>query len=181
MNRLSDEAVARGLRSETRKLVGFTLMLTGNRDEADEIYQETCLEAWRSRHRLDGDQDFAAWLRGIARNVFLRRVRRTARARRLGVPFDNADLDRLEASWIGEVVDELLEERREALEACLGELATDQRELLVRRYRDRRSFAELAHERQRSEGALKMAVHRLRSSLRDCARKRLGHEVGHEH
>jgi RNA polymerase sigma-70 factor (ECF subfamily) len=172
MTRLSDEDVAARLLAASRSLIGFALMLTGDRDTADETYQETCLEAWRSRARFDAALDFGAWLRGIARHVLRRRARATARAARYA--FEEVDLDLLEASWVERERDELLSSRRSALERCVSELDDAGRALLRRRYDDDVPLARLAAEEHRSEDALKMALYRLRRKLQDCIDRRVG-------
>lgn len=171
MIRLSDEDVAARLQAASRSLIGFALMLTGDREAADETYQETCLEAWRSRARFDAALDFGAWLRGIARHVLKRRARASARASRF--VWEEVDLDLLEASWVEREQDELLGTRRAALELCLGALDDSGRALLRRRYDDDVPLARLAEEERRSEDALKMALHRLRKKLQDCIDRRV--------
>lgn len=49
-------------------------------DVAEDIVQETLLEAWRSIGHLRQPEYFDGWLRGICRNVFLRWIRDTGKA-----------------------------------------------------------------------------------------------------
>src|SRR5687768_11478090 len=46
--------------------------LTGAAEAADELAQETLIEAWRHAERLDDPARREPWLAGIARNVCLR-------------------------------------------------------------------------------------------------------------
>jgi RNA polymerase sigma-70 factor (ECF subfamily) len=174
MNRLSDTEVAARLQAASRSLVGFAWMLTGDRDAADETYQETCLEAWRSRAHFDGRSDFGTWLRGIARNVLRRRRRAVARARRLVL--EDVDLDLLESSWVTRELDGTLGLRREALQHCLQGIDGAGRDLLRQRYDDDVPLAGLAERSDRSVDAVKMSLHRLRKKLLDCIDQRLGRE-----
>ena len=48
-------------------------------DEAEDAVQETFLNAWRGRSRLDGQAQFRAWLYRIATNVCLDMMRRSSR------------------------------------------------------------------------------------------------------
>lgn len=171
MTRLSDEEVAARLQAASRSLVGFALMLTGDRETADETCQETCLEAWRSRARFDATRDFGAWLRGIARHVLRRSRRASARAARLRL--EEIDLDLLEASWVERELEETRAPRREALELCLEQLDDAGRDLLRQRYDAGRPLARIAGALARSEDAVKMALHRLRKRLQDCIDRRL--------
>lgn len=55
------------------------LRLTHNRADAEDIVQDTYLRAHRSFHRFDPGTNCRAWLFTILRNVFLNRLRRSAR------------------------------------------------------------------------------------------------------
>src|SRR3954469_21499833 len=49
----------------------FALYLTHNRSDADDLYQETALKAFRAWDRLPCDANHRAWLYRIASNTFL--------------------------------------------------------------------------------------------------------------
>jgi hypothetical protein len=57
---------------ERARLVQFCSRLTGNVDVAEDLAQETLLEAWRHLHNLRDHSKRQQWLCGIARNVCLR-------------------------------------------------------------------------------------------------------------
>src|SRR5215472_11653127 len=61
---------------ERARLVRLCTRLTGDAAAADDLAQETLLEAWRSQQALRAPDRFSAWLSGIARNVCLRWMRR---------------------------------------------------------------------------------------------------------
>jgi RNA polymerase sigma factor (sigma-70 family) len=62
---------------ERRRLVALCAGITRNQHVAEDLAQETLIEAWRHLHTLRRKVQFSAWLNGIARNV----CRRWARAR----------------------------------------------------------------------------------------------------
>ena len=64
---------------ERRRLVRLCAVLTGDPAAADDLAQETLLEAWRIRDRLADPTGRRAWLDAIARNVCHRWRVRTAR------------------------------------------------------------------------------------------------------
>lgn len=68
-------------------LVGYCAALAGNRDAAEDLAQETLIEAWRHVDRLQSPAAWRAWLAGIARNV-ARRWRRAEAARPASTPLD---------------------------------------------------------------------------------------------
>lgn len=52
--------------------------LCRDRQTAEDLAQETLVEAWRSLVRFDGRCQFSTWLYGILRHRFLKHVRRSA-------------------------------------------------------------------------------------------------------
>jgi RNA polymerase sigma-70 factor (ECF subfamily) len=57
----------------------FALRLTGSRQEAEDLAQETLLKAWRGRGQLRDARATAVWLFTICRNLWNDQLRRNAR------------------------------------------------------------------------------------------------------
>lgn len=57
----------------------YLVRLAGNRADADDLYGDTALNAFRAWDRLPADANHRAWLFRIATNAFLSRQRRRAR------------------------------------------------------------------------------------------------------
>src|SRR6266852_3569152 len=60
---------------ERARLVKFCARITKNVDAAEDLAQETLLEAWRNEHTLRDAERRGPWLLGIARNICLRWLR----------------------------------------------------------------------------------------------------------
>lgn len=61
-------------------LRGYTRMLCGDPELADDIVQNACLKAWHARRSFDPDKgSMKAWLFTIARNEFLQYLRKQKR------------------------------------------------------------------------------------------------------
>lgn len=61
---------------EWPRLVRLCAHFSGDRDAAEDLAQETLLEAWRHQDQLRDWQGYSAWLSAIARNVSLRWLRK---------------------------------------------------------------------------------------------------------
>jgi len=50
----------------------------GQSDVADDIFQQTCLQAWRNKHRVDYSKCCKPWLLRIMKNEYLQHIRKSA-------------------------------------------------------------------------------------------------------
>lgn len=73
---LSDDAFKRELAQVIPHLRAFGRSLSGNRDLADDLVQETLLKAWAARSRFQAGTNMRAWTFIILRNLFLSQMRR---------------------------------------------------------------------------------------------------------
>src|SRR6185437_11792068 len=71
-NQSDGMTIQTALAAERPRLVAFCAHLSGSWDAAEDLAQETLLEAWRARGRLHDAEGLAPWLTAIARNVCLR-------------------------------------------------------------------------------------------------------------
>ena len=73
---LSDEDFRVELGRVIPHLRAFGRSLSGNRDLADDLVQETLLKAWAARKRFQAGTNMRAWTFIILRNLFLSQMRR---------------------------------------------------------------------------------------------------------
>jgi RNA polymerase sigma-70 factor (ECF subfamily) len=91
---LSDPEFKDQLAAVIPHLRAFGRSLSGSRDLADDLVQETLLKAWAARKRFQAGTNMRAWTFIILRNLFLSQMRRARepgpahRARRHAARFD---------------------------------------------------------------------------------------------
>jgi len=73
---LSDDEFKAELARVIPHLRAFGRSLSGNRDLADDLVQETLLKAWAARQRFQAGTNMRAWTFIILRNLFLSQMRR---------------------------------------------------------------------------------------------------------
>lgn len=60
-------------------LLSFALKLTANREEAQDLVQETTLKALKNEEKFVDNANFKGWMLTIMRNIFINNYRRSAR------------------------------------------------------------------------------------------------------
>ncbi|NNC71405.1 MAG: sigma-70 family RNA polymerase sigma factor [Sphingomonadaceae bacterium] len=120
---LSDADFKAELAEVIPHLRAFGRSLSGNRDTADDLVQETLLKAWAARERFQAGTNMRAWTFIILRNLFLSQMRRA----------------RFKGDWDDHTADKLLaapanQDRHVELgdmQRALMELPEPQREALI--------------------------------------------------
>ncbi len=147
---------------EHSRLVRLCTHLTGDRHIAEDLAQETLLEAWRNADKLRDPDKRPQWLAGIARRLCLN----WARTHYRGLPHlvqvaetdaaDDLDLElELERNELAQLLDR-----------ALGLLPAETRQVLVERYVRESPHAEIAERMGLSEDAVSMRLTRGKLLLR---------------
>lgn len=165
---------------ERTQLVRICLRATRNRDTAEDLAQETLLEAWRNWHKLRDVHDPQArmrWLATIASHICHRWERRHGRDLRRTLPLDTATTSGAPDDHSDRLVDLLTSEdsigaelehaeRVELLERALRLLPQETRDMLVARYLAETPLRDIALRSGLSEATLSVRLHRARQALR---------------
>lgn len=156
-------------------VLAYLLGRTRNLALAQDLAQETFLQAFRSRHSYDPARaDRLDWVMGIARNVSAYAARRQG-ARDRKMTFLEAIAEK---AWLGR--EHLAEDdpRLDALRKCLEVLTERARQVIELLYESGHSCAQIAEKLGMGVGAVKVAAFRARQALLECVRRRMGAEGG---
>lgn len=145
------------------KIYSYVYYRTGNNQDAEDL---TARVFFRAIQHIENYEDqgvpFSAWLYRIAHNLLANWYR--DQSRRQMISLDSIAQWHVEDS--PELATELLEDREALLEA-IRRLPSDRQELLILKYVERMSNADIGDIMGRSEGAIKSLYHRTLLSLRD--------------
>jgi len=149
-------------------LYGYALVLTQNRTDAEDLFQETYLRAIRAMGRLRDDSNVKSWLFTILRHAWLNEVRQRRRAP------ETADVESDEttvnvpdegAKDPHDVYVDKLERRH--VRAAIQQLPEEAREVILLREWEELSYREIATVLDCPVGTVMSRLARARSKLRE--------------
>lgn len=154
-------------RLHSPRIWAFLARLSGRRDEAEDLFQETWIQAARHAHRLEPESRLLPWLYTIARNTH-----RNAR-RFLLFDFRKREAFGLEPIEHAPMPDEQAEGRALAqrVEAAFGALGDAHREILLLAFVEGLSHAEVAAVLGLREDAVRKRLSRARAELAERLEK----------
>ncbi len=154
----------------SQRIYNLGLKMLGDPDLAEDILQETFVNAYRAIDRFEGRAHISTWLYRIAHNVVLMRLRKEKRTPDIQSLEDDVDLDTLPTAGQWQDAPErrlLQEELLQKMDDALADLSEGLRMVFVLRDIDGLSTAETAQVLDLSETAVKSRLHRARLALRN--------------
>jgi len=155
------------LEEERPRLVRLCTSWLDDPVAAEDVVQETLLEAWRKIENLRDPQAFRGWLFGIARNMSWRRLRRQGRDLAIiqSSPPTADILSTIPAAFDFEVELERAD-LAHLLEQALALLPAETRTVLIQKYVEDASNQAIADQLGISENVVAVRLHRGRLALR---------------
>jgi RNA polymerase sigma-70 factor, ECF subfamily len=166
-------AIARGLRRRDpdlldrlieqyqHRLLRYLVYLSGNRELAEDLFQETWIRVLERGHQYDGRHEFSTWLYAVARNLtidFLRKKRPVSLDGLMEdeehAPLEPADTR--PTAW--EVVQQ--HEQAQRIGTALVGIPTEYREAIVLRFQDGLALEEIAAVTGAPLGTVKSRLYR---------------------
>jgi RNA polymerase sigma-70 factor, ECF subfamily len=153
-------------------VLGYLCHMTGNRDQAEDLFQETFKRVHEKAHTFRGN-GFKNWLFTIATRVTIDGVRRRKRQVAISLNPGN-DGEEANESPLAAVADEnaanpadelLRQEQKEQVRRAIASLPTGQRAALLLAYYQQLSYREVAQALGCSVGAVKTQMSRALATL----------------
>jgi RNA polymerase sigma-70 factor (ECF subfamily) len=149
----------------------YLRFLGANTAEAEDLTQETFLAVWSSSFEEHDHAATKGYLRTVARNLWLKRLRKQRREPEL------VDLEESDADWQRFAREDDGECWITALRHCLLEATPRVRLAFDRFYADGCSREQLGKELGMSEEGTKTLLRRAREALRECIERRVEKET----
>jgi len=163
---LSDEFVLE-LTQVQQRLFGYIYRRLANRDQTQEVLQQTNLVLCRKADDFELGTNFNAWAFTVAHYQILSYRKSLSRNRLVFTDEVIAAIDERENK------NEMREGVLSHLRHCLETMSSDNQVFIKLRYEGGLSMKQIATEVGKTVGAVKVKLHRLRRSLRDCVQNRL--------
>ncbi|PQO26491.1 sigma-70 family RNA polymerase sigma factor [Blastopirellula marina] len=156
------------LTSHQSRLYAYILSLVFDRNEADDVLQQTNVVLWRSADEFQLGTNFVAWSFRIAYYQVLAHRKQKTREKLI---FDDEMLSGL--AQIATESDQTYQARQQLVRSCIEKLNERQRTAVERRYRRGATLETIAEETARTVNAVKQTLFRARENLIRCVHKGL--------
>ncbi len=166
-------AIARGLRRHDpdlldrlieqyqHRLLRYLVYLCGQRELAEDLFQETWIRVLERGHQYDGKHEFSTWLYAVARNLTIDYLRKKSPMSLDGLtededsaPFEPADTNPSALEIVAQ------HEHAERISEALISLPAEYREAVVLRYQEGLALDEIATVTRAPLGTVKSRLYR---------------------
>lgn len=162
---------------DTYKNVVFTvaLRMVKNREEAEEVAQDTFIKVFKSLGKFKGDSKLSTWIYRIAYNTCLDRLKKSGRDRN-NIAID--EIEGFEIKNIDNALDNIVKsERAELIRKCIKQLSPKDAALLTLFYLEEKNLNELGELLKMNENSVKVGLFRARGRLAKVLKQYLEPEI----
>ncbi len=131
--------------------------MTGSREDADDLTQETFIRAYQNLHRFDQSKKFFTWIYTIGINLIRNHLKKKERKVAHLTEVDSSLKQQRNGEGEGDV---LSDDRMIRLEQIIRKLPVDLREAIILKFVQDLTFEELANVTGDSVSAVKMRIYR---------------------
>jgi RNA polymerase sigma-70 factor, ECF subfamily len=166
-------AIARGLRRRDpdlldrlieqyqHRLLRYLVYLAGNRELAEDLFQETWIRVLERGHQYDGNHEFSTWLYAVARNLTIDYLRKKSPVS-LDAMMEDEEHARFEPVGTQPMAWEVVQqhEQAERVSAALVSIPAEYRETVVLRFQEGLALDEIATVTGARLGTVKSRLYR---------------------
>lgn len=153
----------------------LALRMIRNREEAEELAQDTFIKVYRSLAKFKGESKFSTWLYKVTYNTCLDRIKKNKRAQ-YTVAIDEYSEQQVAA--LNNVFDAMEgKERKQMLQDCLHLLAVEDSFLLTLYYFEEQSVKEISKIIGVTSNHVKIKLYRSRKKLAAVLKEQLEPEI----
>jgi len=153
----------------------LALKMLKNREEAEEISQDAFIKVYKSLHKFKGDSKFSTWIYKVVYNSCLDRLKQYKKNYAL-VPID--EFNENQVKTLDNAFDALVsQDRKNAIQACLNKLPSEDSFLLTLYYFEERSLEEVSKIVGLTANNVKVKLFRSRKKLATILKKQLEPEM----
>ena len=153
----------------------LALRMLKNREEAEEVSQDTFIKTYRSLHKFKGDSKFSTWIYKLAYNSCLDQIKKNKKY------LNDVEINEFtehQVKTIDNAFDALVEEERNQLiQDCLHLLPSEDGFLLTLYYFEEQSLDEIANIVGLTANNVKVKIFRSRKKLASILKDRLEPEI----
>ncbi|MGK0252815.1 MAG: RNA polymerase sigma factor (sigma-70 family) [Mariniflexile sp.] len=153
----------------------LTIKMLKNREEAEEVSQDTFIKVYKSLPKFKGDSKFSTWIYKIAYNSCLDRLKKNKKF------YNNVPIDEFTENQV-KTIDNALEnletkEREQAIQDCIALLPSEDGFLLTLYYFEDQSLEEISKVMDLTPNNVKVKLFRSRKKLATILKERLEPEI----
>ena len=153
----------------------LSLKMLKDRQEAEEVSQDSFLKVYKSLDRYKGESKFSTWIYKVAFNTCLDRIKKNKRLQALA---NISEIDKQETTPLINGLDLIEEkERKQLIQDCMQELEAEDGFLLTLYYFEEQSLEEIAKIIGITSNNVKIRLYRSRKKLASLLKAHLEPEI----
>ncbi len=178
---LNGDAKAFATLVDQHKNLVFTvaLRMLKNREEAEEVAQDTFIKVFTSLKKFKGECKLSTWIYRIAYNSCLDRLKKVKKMQKT---VQVEEVNNVELREMNTVFTEIArKEKAMFLQECMKKLAPKDAAILTLFYFEEKRLGEMAVLLNRSENTVKVQLHRARTRLANIVKDRQQHVLKNDY
>jgi RNA polymerase sigma-70 factor (ECF subfamily) len=153
----------------------LALQMVKNKEEAEEVAQDSFIKVFKSLNKFKGDSKFSTWLYRITYNTCLDRIKKYKKSNQT---YYINEITINQISSVDSALENLeLQERNEIIKNCMQQLAEKDRFLLTLYYFDELSLEEISKVIHKNYNQVRINLYRCRKKLASILKKNLEPDI----